>query len=357
MKKILLYIALILCCLQVMLSSVSAQTVKQSLLTKDSILIGDQIVWSTDFTLNKNSALQIFPYKDILSSDTTIKGGVEVVKDLVLDTLSLKDEISTLRAKVLLTSYDSGSYILPPPVILYSTPAGDIDTLKIDSKALYVNNLQIDTTSFSPYDIKKQEKYPFSFKQILPAILWIFFSLLALIIIVFLIVRYKKRKAQARFADPPHIVALKKLEKLRSEKLWQSGREKSYYSGITDTLKEYIDKSYKIGAIEMTSSEIMQALQKEKIDSEQLSNLSQMFSIADLVKFAKHTPQISDNEKSIQTAVNFVNYTYMKQIETAENNDNAVGNVDFSNNTQNENRAGVEERKLEDEILNYKEDK
>ena len=195
-------------------------------LSKDSILIGDQVVWSQDFELKNVVEYQPIPYSEVLKHDTTLNGAIEVVSDLVMEELSVKDAVKKLRAKMLLTSFDSGYYSLPAPIILFKNSDGSVDTLSLGRINLYVDNLGIDTTSFVPFDIKAQAKYPFSFKVLIP---WIIGALVLLISLALLLwyLHYRREKASGKYNEPPHIVALKKLEKLRSEKAWQNGREKS----------------------------------------------------------------------------------------------------------------------------------
>ena len=95
-------------------------------------------------------------------------------------------------------------------------------------------------------------------------------------------------------------------------------KEKLFYTGVTDAVREYIEKRYSVRAMEQTSSEIMESLKDKKIDEKILGDLGGMFSTADLVKFAKHSPAAEDNEKAIPTAVNFVNFAYMQQLEETE---------------------------------------
>lgn len=307
--------------LVILTTSVFAQKVPRSYLTKDSVLIGDQVAWITDFTFPEGVDLKAVPYKQTLAADTTLRGAaIEVVKDLQIDSVSLKNGQRELRAKLMLSAFDSGSFHLPAPVILYSIE-GRADTLSIDPQDLYVNTVQIDTASFKPYDIKAQEKYPITIGEVLP---WVLLAL-AVALIIWAICRYisMKRKNKNFFGksvqvEPPHITALKKLEKLRLEKVWKVGKEKQYYTGITDALRNYIESRYGFGAMEKTSTEIMESLKDKKLDEKIFNDLDEMFARADLVKFAKYTPSETDNENAIPVAVNFVNFAYMQQLEEAK---------------------------------------
>ena len=299
-----------------------SQRLDKSYLSADSLLVGDQVVWTLDFSVPEGKMLAVAPYSEILARDTTIRGSVEVVRDFELDTLSVKKNLAQLRGKILLTSFDSGSFRLPPPLILVDKDgSGETDTIKIDPKTLYVNTIPVDTATFKMYDIKPQETYPVTFKEVLP---WILLGL-GIALLIWGIARYiaMKKKNKDFFgrsveSDPPHIVALKKLEKIRTDKLWQSGKDKLFYTGVTDAVREYIEKRYSVRAMEQTSAEIMDSLKDKKIDDKILGDLESMFSTSDLVKFAKHSPGAEENEKAIPAAVNFVNFAYMQQLSEIE---------------------------------------
>ena len=62
----------------------------------------------------------------------------------------------------------------------------------------------------------------------------------------------------------------------------------------------------------MTSSEIIDKLLELK-DKEAISDLKELFQTADLVKFAKHDPQMNENDANLINAIDFINET--KQLE------------------------------------------
>lgn len=290
--------------------------VQSSALSRDSILIGDQIVWNTIIRIPERDSVLLIPYANILQLDTT-QAKVEIVADFQLDTISIKKGIKELSAKVLLTSFDSGSFKLPSPLIVLN-PDRTPDTLVFETPVLEVNTIQVDTTGFVPMDIKGQIQYPVTFKEILPWALLV----IGILVIIYLIYRYIKYRRENRdffgrpiVQDPPHIVALRELDKLRSQKLWQSGKEKQFYTGITDTLREYIEGRYGVSAMEKTSSEIMDNLMDMEIEAKPYNELNELFKVADLVKFAKYIPDTGENEDAIPKAVRFINSTFMQELE------------------------------------------
>ncbi len=285
--------------------------VKSSALSRDSILVGEQVVWSTVMEMPQEQEIMFAPYAGVVESE---KAPVDVVHDIVVDTVAMKNGVKELKTRILLTSFDSGYYKLPLMVAL--TPQGD--TIYLDSPFLDVTNTQIDTANFVMHPLKGQARYPVTFKEIVP---WVALGLVV-ILLGYLLYRYIKYRRENRdffgkpiVQDPPHIVALRELDKIRGEKLWQNGKEKLYYTGITDTLREYIEARFGINAMEQTSSEMMAELKEKEIEERSYRELDELLKTADLVKFAKYIPQINENEEAIPVAVRFVNSTFEQELQ------------------------------------------
>ena len=290
--------------------------VKESAISRDSILVGEQVVWSTVMEMPQEQEIMFAPYSAVVEAE---KAPIDVVHDIQIDTLAIKNGKKELQARILLTSFDSGYYKLPLMVAL--TPQGD--TIYLDSPFLDVTNTQIDTANFVMHPLKGQARYPLTVKEVLP---WVALGVLV-ILLGYLLYRYIRYRRENRdffgkpiVQDPPHIVALRELDKIRGEKLWQNGKEKLYYTGITDTLRGYIEARYGVGAMEMTSSEIMESLKGKDIEERRYSELDGLFRTADLVKFAKYVPQVDENEEAIPVAVRFVNATFEQELQQEKQN-------------------------------------
>ena len=287
----------------------------QSRLSRDSILIGDQIEWTLDLQLAPGESARISK-----PGEAPVPG-VEALGEMKVDTLSQKGGKMDLRGRVILTSFDSGSYDLPQLFVLLGRTDGTVDTLAYAGPHLEVNTIPIDTATFQAYDIKGQIRYPLTFKEIIP---WIGLALLVAAL-VWLLVRWIKMHRENRdffgkpiVQDPPHIVALRSLEKTRAQKLWQNGKQKQFYTQVTDALRQYIAQRYDISALEQTSAEMFRDLADKDITPALFDQMKDLFATADFVKFAKHTATDQENENAIPTAIRFVNETYMSQIENEE---------------------------------------
>jgi hypothetical protein len=93
--------------------------------------------------------------------------------------------------------------------------------------------------------------------ELLPWILLVF----GLAILVWYLFRYfRKRKPDTspgiwKATEPPHVVALYELDRLRSEQLWQKGMIKEYYTRLTEIVRIYIERQFGVMAMEQTSNE------------------------------------------------------------------------------------------------------
>ncbi|MBR6661129.1 MAG: hypothetical protein IKL26_04665 [Bacteroidales bacterium] len=284
-----------------------------SKLSRDTILIGDQIEWTMQVMVKKGEEIVFEPFQNPVTQ------GVELIGTFKLDTLkSRKDEL-LLEGKAIITSFDSGTFYLPEVMAAIEHLDGRVDTLFFDGPILDVTTIPIDTATFEMYDIKGQYTYPLTFKEVAPYIL----LLLLLVAAIWLLIRYIRLKKQNRnifgkpiVKDPAHIVALRSLDKIRTQNLWQNNKQKQYYTAITDTLRIYISDRYNLSAMEMTSNEILDILSKDKeLEQRVYEDLSSLFTTADLVKFAKYLASEEENQDAIPIAVRFVNATFLQELE------------------------------------------
>ena len=284
-----------------------------SRLSRDTILIGDQIDWILDLKLKSG---EDFSVQD--PGETPVQG-VETVERMKFDTVSVRDGITSIQGRSVITGFDSGSFCMPRLAAEIMRADGSVDTVFIDGPVLEVTVPPVDTATFELNDIKGQIRYPLTFMEVLP---WAGLALLlaALIWLLCRWIRYRRENrsffGHQAVKDPPHIVALRDLEKTRAQKLWQNGKQKQFYTAVTDTLRQYISERYEVAAMEQTSAEIFDELSGRDIDPALFDKMKDLFTTADYVKFAKHNASTEENEEAIPTAIRFVNETYMQQVET-----------------------------------------
>jgi hypothetical protein len=141
--------------------------------------------------------------------------------------------------------------------------------------------------------------------------------LVILAVCLFMMFR-KKGEAFVRPKEPAHIVALRELDKYRGKEMWVPAKQKAFYSGVTDALREYISERYGIGAMEMTTSELFEDMKNTGAPAELLAEVKQLFELADFVKFAKFVASDEENAAALPVAVKFVTQTYQSEIEAGQ---------------------------------------
>ena len=284
----------------------------QPLQKRDSIVIADQVEYCFEIDAAAAGKSLALPKWEEASNDT-----LTVVRDWRLDTLQAgKKAPAKYRGSVVLAPFEEGTYELPDVYVL-RTDGRTVDTLKFDACKMEVKDVLADTTGFQVRDIKAQMRYPLTFREVLPYILGGLLAAGLLALGIYLIIIYRRRKAGILAPkDPPHIVALRELDRYRSDKYWAPEKQKAFYSGVTDALKAYIDARFAVDAPEMTTAELFAALADiQDIEPGLKADLQEMFERADFVKFAKYIAPDSDNAKVLPLAVRFVTDTYQTALE------------------------------------------
>lgn len=282
-----------------------------------AILIGEQTVLHLTVTADKDRPVQI-----VIPNDTLMQG-VEVLNLSKPDSSIIENDRLLIKQDILVTSFDSSLYLLPPLKVIDGT-----DTVYSNQVALKVSTIPVNADKPEEfYDIKEVWKPPFVWADYYPIIYGILLALFLICVIAYIIKRIRNRKSLIPFKKeepklPPHEQAIKELDEIKQQKLWQQGRSKEYYTLITETLRKYIVDRFGMNAMEMTSGEILDVLCKESEAKPVYENLKQILQLSDFVKFAKMHPLPDENDLSLTNAYLFVNQT--KKIEVPDSNDPTI---------------------------------
>ncbi len=290
---------------------------------RDSVLIADQLKYG--FGLKDVEEGTGFGLPDWTSE---FMDSVEVVRSWQIDTLSARKmkgsdrKAYDIECNVIVTSFDEGVYGLPRIAVRRVLPDGQVDTLLFGAMEMDVRTMPVDTATFEVHDIKGQARYPVTFKELVPYMGGVMLTAALIAFIVWMIRRYRKNKGLDGVAgEPAHIVALRKLDRLRGNKYWAPEKQKFFYTGVTDALREYLVARYDVYAMEMTTAEIFDALKDKEMSQELRDGLKSLFEQSDFVKFAKLTLPDEENVKVVPFAVRFVSETYQEILEEEERKD------------------------------------
>ncbi len=220
--------------------------------------------------------------------------GLEVVDSLKMDTIK-----NRLIKKYVLTGFDSGAFYIPQQKILIKNRAYLTDSILIN-----VATVKVDTLKQKMYPIKAIKKEPKTLEDYMS---WIWWGLLVLVIIALIVVyflyRKKKENPVIEKQIPPIEEAMSRLQKLDASTYLKENQLKAYYTELTDIVRTYIEKDIHIPALESTTNELMETFMDFNessglnISKETLNQLKSILQNADLVKFAKSKPLVSEAEK------------------------------------------------------------
>ena len=278
------------------------------------IFVGQQAHVTLAATAKENAKVEFPQFKPT----EYITPGVEVLDRKELENKEEDNGFVTRRMVYTMTSFDDTLYYLPPM------------TVKIDGKpyqskslALKVLTIEVDTLHaeqfFGPKDVQDN---PFQWSDwSLP--FWASVLMLVLMAIgYYLYLRLRDNKpiiSHIRIVKRllPHQKAMKEIEQIKADKMVTSENSKEYYTKLTDTLRKYIEERYGFSAMEMTSSEIIDRLMSTQ-DQKALDELRQLFTTADLVKFAKYSTLINENDANLVNAIEFINQTKLENMPVEE---------------------------------------
>jgi len=296
-------------------------------LDTSSIRIGERVQIRLNATLPKSSMVYWPAIPDTLTSS------VEVASKSKIDTnATSRQEFVNLSQKIQITSFDTGFHFIPPFTIYY-TYAGDTTRHELISEGVYlkVRTVEVDTTQ-AIRDIRGPMSAPLTFSELAPYLGGA--AILGLIIGFIWYYYWRKRLNKPLFPvimqtqGPPWQHALQSLDLLDAKKLWQQGKIKEYYTELTDILRQYLHQQHTIEAMEMITSEILEAYDHTSLQTESKTILSRLLIQADFAKFAKAIPSNSENEQSIILARQFIKATKpLLNVPAEKSSENQVENL------------------------------
>lgn len=291
------------------------------------ILIGEQTNLTLSVTAKDGSHVKLPSFKP----SQYITPGVEVLEHSEADTSHLDNGFVKITKTYKLTSFDENLYYLPPMKVTVNGK-----TYKSKNLALKVLSVPVDTLHpekfFPPKDVQDN---PFLWSE-WAATFWL--SVLIVLIclsVCYLWTRLRENKpviAHVRIIKKvlPHQKALKEIEYIKENRMSVSEDQKTYYTLLTDVLRKYIKERFGFNAMEMTSSEIISRLRSEG-DDKMTSELRELFTTADLVKFAKYSTLINENDANLVNAIEFINTTKQENQPVVERIEPKLSDTDKRN--------------------------
>ena len=284
----------------------------QSSVDKNQILIGDVINYSVTVSHDDSVELQM--------PSPAANLGMFEIRDYEVFEPARQDKKIVEQTNFLLSTFDTGEYEIPELPIQYRA-IGDSAWETIFSEAILITVASLNPDSTGDIrDIKPPMTPPRDYRAIIK---WILFGLPALALVVFVLYYIKRRREGKsllpRRAQPPrpaHDIALDALDELVESDLLETGEIKEYYSRLSDIVRQYIENRYFIIALEMTTTQLLRALQDSALAEKHIDMMADFLATCDLVKFAAIRPAEKTHQQKTKTAYDFVNDTKLIILES-----------------------------------------
>ena len=235
--------------------------------------------------------------------------GVFCISDFgELPTRRERDRVITARWYTL-TSFTTGDHLIPAPQVRYRTPGEDLHDVEGNEVLVGVASLlEQDKGASDIRDIKPPEDVPFDWRPLAigaAAVLGV--GALGAVLFWWLNRPRRQRQVPPR---PPHEEALAALSLLQAQRLIEAGKFGEYYVRLSAIVRQYLEQRFQLRAPEMTTEEFLSAASTgTRLGTHHRRLLAEFLSQADLVKFARHFPTLSDAEAAYAAARRFVEET------------------------------------------------
>jgi hypothetical protein len=203
---------------------------------------------------------------------------------------------------VQLQNFTTGQQTLPAISIPLQDMRGRAQVLKTPELQVFIQDV--------PEDPKLQGDIR-GIKGVIGPVAWSpWWWILALILAVGLGVFFWHRRQRVLHGPPPpppvplDEEALEALAALKASGWVEGGKLKEFYSGVSDTVRAYLEKGFRVPALERTTNELMRDLsRRNEFDADVRALLRELFESCDLVKFAKFRPDAGEALKDHTLAV------------------------------------------------------
>lgn len=282
--------------------------VVESTLDSAAIRVGEQVMLHLKVSVPAQSRVQFPDYKQ-----GYLTQGVEMLEASKIDTTVLNDgKLWQLTRSYLLTSFDSAVYQIPQQVV-----AVNGKTFRSRQQlALKVNTIKVDLghpDEIKPAKAPIEGVFVWTFLLLgCVVLLWGLVFLLIFVLRQSFVPQALQKIVKVKAPAPPHRVAMEAMNELGKPEAQDSEKQKAYFVQLTDILRTYLDERFGFNAREMTSHEIITALQQVN-DASALRELQEILQTADLVKFARHEVSMAESDRALLQAVDYVRTTQSQE--------------------------------------------
>jgi hypothetical protein len=300
-------------------SKVGAQSkIIDAKIDAQQIVLGDQLRYFVSATVDTTQVkLRWASFPDTFNT-------LEIVEKGKIDT-QRNGAVVTYKQRLLITGFDSGSFLIPRFQFLSIHKNGRLDSLFSDSFRLMVNTVVVDTSKEFKA-IKNIVSIQSSWLDNWPLIVVVLLTIIITAFLVVYVLNKRKNKAKeqvAELAETYHQRSLRLLYELDKKELWQQDKVKDYYTELSEIVRHYIEQRFKTNAMELTTDELLRKAKKHREMAMFRNSLKPLLEAADLAKFAKANPLPEEHIEAMQLALDFIKVSAPKE-EMIHNSQTAI---------------------------------
>ncbi len=257
------------------------------------VYIGDLITYTVSITYD--STYQLIPPP--LGANL----GAFDVKDYEPDiSTMLEDGRRNSKTIFKVATFTTGDYQIPALPVIFILPDSSRQMVLADPVPIKVLSLLTDTTdSLDIRPLKAQHEFEI---PIDPVYYWGGGGLALLLIALIVWLIWRRRKLAGEPIDDREAweIAFEKLAMLKARNYRDTESFKHFYFELTEILRGFLGRIYKIDALEMTTEECKTAFALVRMPSGSFDQMLAFMKEADLVKFARFDPGVEKLESDFK---------------------------------------------------------
>jgi len=277
----------------------------RSSVDRSSILIGDVIRYTV--------VVEHDPEVELVTPSLAANLGQFEIRDYSVAEPVERDGVIQARTDYLISTYFTGEFEIPPLEIGYTMPGDSaLHTIKSEPIPIQVQSLNPDEAG-DIRDIKPPLELERNWRRLTGMVLLILAAAaLGILLLIWIRRRRRGESLLPKRRQPPrpaHEIALEAIRSLARDRELRDREIKQYYIRLSEIVRVYIHGRYALYALEMTTSQLLEAMAREGVAHEGGDLLSELLHLCDLVKFAKYSPSDQETESALALAAEYVERT------------------------------------------------
>ncbi len=254
--------------------------------------IGDQVVWNIRLNnIDKNLSLE-FPNLEIKNDSISLISQSNILENNLIIGQSFK-----------LSFWETGNFLTPSYYVKVVNEINkDEFNFEPDRRSVKILSVLEENSTNNMRPLKG----PVPVDSIFPIALLIKIILLLFFISLMIFIWTKRKSSTQIMSNIKNQISPHEFAKNRLLHLDTNGFSKEFYSELSHITRQFVEKSYYIRALEMTTEEIIQNQNIFDMSDDIFSEWVNLLKKADLIKFAKKSTPISEMEDDKNVTFNII---------------------------------------------------